>query len=294
VSVAGKAPEAEPIERIDPPSAAEFRSRWFEPGRPVVIQGAARDWPALEKWNLEALRAQATKEDVPVDVYPRGDFFEIGGALGHRRRVHLPFADYLDASRRGDGDRYYAPDLELCRYLPELERDVRVPGFLPPETRARLFLFAGHGAITAGHFHPFTHALTCQVTGTKRVVVYPPEDGPNLYGNPWFAPAFHWSRVNFTRPDLGRHPRFSRARPRTCVLEPGDALFIPVHFWHWTEGVDFSVSLLVSFRAKLSEWRFPRPGFSCLFAAAAWPVEERLRDVAMKALALTGVREERR
>jgi hypothetical protein len=287
VSAPGE-PERE-IERVAPPSAEEFRARWFEPGRPVVIVGAGRDWPALEKWSREALRA-VPADPVPVDVYPRGDFFDIGGALGHRSRIHLPFAEYLERTQGVGGARYYAPDLELRRYFPSLERDVRLPSFLPPEARPRLFLFAGQGAITAGHFHPFTHALTCQVTGTKRIVVYSPEDGPNLYANPWFSPAFHWSRVNFVRPDLARHSRMSRARPSTCVLRPGDALFIPVHFWHWTEGIDFSVSLLVSFRARLAEWRFPRPGLSCLFAAAAWPLEERLRETARRALALAGLR----
>lgn len=273
-----------PIERLETLDPDVFRRRYFEPRRPVVLPGLCGDWPAVDRWSLDYLRGVATEREVPVDVYERGDFFEIGGALGHRKRTELPFADYLEPPVPGAVARYYAPDLELSRYFPRLADDVRVPGILPAGVRPRLFLFAGHRAITAGHFHPFTHALTCQVTGRKRVVVYPPEDSTALYPNPWFSPAFHWSRVDFLNPDARRFPRFREAHGMECVLEPGDALFIPVHFWHWTQGVDFSVSLLVSFKAKIASWRFPNPGFACLFARAAWPLEEAAKDVARTAL----------
>jgi hypothetical protein len=277
-------PEPSQIERLQTLDAEVFRRRYFEVRRPVVLPGLCRDWPALERWNLGYLRGVPTERDVPVDVYERGDFFEIGGVLGHRKRKELPFGDYLAPPAPGAVTRYYAPDLELSRYFPGLAADVTVPAILPAEARPRLFLFAGHDAVTAGHFHPFTHALTCQVTGRKRVVVYPPEDSRALYPNPWFSPAFHWSRVDLLRPDLRRFPRFAEARGMECTLEPGDALFIPVHFWHWTRGFDFSVSLLVSFEARLASWRFPNPGLACLFARAAWPLEETVKDVARKAL----------
>jgi len=277
-------PATSPIERLETLDRDVFHRRYFEPRRPVVLPGLCRDWAATSRWSLDYLRSIATERAVPVDVYERGDFFQIGGALGHRKRTELRFADYLEPPSPDSVTRYYAPDLELSRYFPSLADDVRVPGILPSGVRPRLFLFAGHHAITAGHFHPFTHALTCQVTGTKRVVVYPPEDSAALYPNPWFSPAFHWSRVDFLRPDVRRFPRFCEARGAQCVLEPGDALFIPVHYWHWTQGFDFSVSLLVSFEAKIATWRFPNPGLACLFARAAWPIEEAARDVARTAL----------
>ena len=277
-------PEPSPIERLESLDADVFRRRYLDAKRPVVLPGLCRRWPAIERWTRDYLRGVEVERDVPVDVYERGDFFDIGGALGHRKRITASFADYLAPPAPGTVTRHYAPDLELSRYFPRLADDVAVPEILPRDTHARLFLFAGHDAVTAGHFHPFTHALTCQVTGSKRIVVYPPEDSPLLYPNPWFSPAFHWSRVDFLRPDLRRFPRLREARGMECTLEPGDALFIPVHFWHWTRGRDFSVSLLVSFRAKLGDWRFPNPGLACLFASAAWPVEEAAKDLARAAL----------
>jgi len=260
-----------------------FRTRYLDASTPVVIRGAASDWPALELWTRAHLAATRTENDVPVDVYETGNYFEIGGAFGHRKRIHLPFREYLEVAAAHRGSRVYAPDLELSRYFPELSRDVRRPPLLPGEARPRFYLFAGHDAVTAGHFHPFTHALTCQIVGRKRFFLYPPEAGPNLYPNPWFSPAFHWSRVDFLRPDYDRFPKLEAVRALECELEPGDALFIPVHFWHWTQGVDFSASVLVSWEADVKSWHFPVPGYSALFARAVWPSENFVRRLASRA-----------
>jgi hypothetical protein len=272
--------EERPIERISPPDLETFRIRYFDARKPVVIVGAATGWPALAEWNKARLSSLVERHSIPVDVYEDGDFFAIGGPLGHRKRIHTSFRKYLEASAAKGPRRYYAPDLSLRRFFPELERDVRVPSFIPADARPRLFLFAGDSAITAGHFHPFTHALTCQVVGRKRIVVYPPEDGEGLYPFPWFSPAFFWSRVNFLEPDYIKFPKLRSTRPLVADLEPGDALFIPAHFWHWTQGFDFSVSVLVSWKAEFSTWHFPTPGYACAFAKVVWPVEKVIRKVA--------------
>jgi hypothetical protein len=246
---------------------------------PVVIPGAVEDWPALARWSADYLRSIPTPRPVPVDVYPDGNFFSIGGALGHRQRTHLPFARYLEVAEVPSGARYYAPDLELARYFPKLTEDLGRPPLPPLPIHPRLFLFAGYQAITAGHFHPFTHALICQVTGRKRVVLYPPEAGPSLYPHPWFSPAFFWSRIDFLHPDHVRFPALREVRGLECILEPGDAVFIPVHWWHWTQGFAFSVSVLSSWTAALREWRFPQPGWACLFARCVGPFERRARSL---------------
>lgn len=271
-----------PIPRVEAPSAEEFRARYFDPAIPVVISGAFFDWPALGRWTRRTLAETPSPGPVPVDVYEHGNYFEIGGALGHRKRIQLPFSEYLDACDAAGRARYYAPDLELSVYFPELARQVSRPALLPREAGPRFFLFAGRAAVTAGHYHPFTHALTCQVVGKRKVVVYPPEAGPSLYPFPWFSPSFYWSRVDFLRPDGERFPKLASAQAYECELEPGDALFIPVHFWHWTQGLDFGASVLVSWEAEIGSWHFPVPGYRCLLARATFPAEQLARRAASR------------
>jgi hypothetical protein len=72
-----------------------------------------------------------------------------------------------------------------------------------------------------------------------------------------FSPAQEWrmyrhapwsrlpqvSRVDAEEPDLTRYPRFARARPLRCVVEPGELLYIPRFWWHQVRSLDFSISV---------------------------------------------------
>jgi len=54
------------VERILPPSAEDFRRRYVEPGRPVIIVGAVEDWPARRSWSADYLSATFGDRTVPV------------------------------------------------------------------------------------------------------------------------------------------------------------------------------------------------------------------------------------
>jgi ribosomal protein L16 Arg81 hydroxylase len=51
------------------------------------------------------------------------------------------------------------------------------------------------------------------------------------------------ARVDPELPDLRQFPRFARAHPVGCILEPGEMLFIPGRWWHHVRALDESVSL---------------------------------------------------
>src|SRR3990172_10344670 len=56
----------EPLERIEPPTANEFIRTYFERGRPVLLAGLARGWPACEKWSAAFFKER--HRDVHVRV----------------------------------------------------------------------------------------------------------------------------------------------------------------------------------------------------------------------------------
>src|ERR1051326_4945868 len=43
------------IERIATPFVEEFRERYVDKCRPVILEGAVRDWPAMQRWNGDGL-----------------------------------------------------------------------------------------------------------------------------------------------------------------------------------------------------------------------------------------------
>src|SRR4029434_9804516 len=73
------------------------------------------------------------------------------------------------------------------------------------------------------------------------------------------------SPVDPRAPDLVRFPLFAEVEPEKFVLEAGEALFIPVGWWHHVEALEVSISVsLNNFDApNVYRWQHPpRPGFA--------------------------------
>ena len=89
-----------------------------------------------------------------------------------------------------------------------------------------------------------------QLTGRKRVVMWPPDQDANLYvegSSSRVANIDAWNDAEF--------PRFRAAIPaRTeCELAPGDVLFIPALWFHNVTSIGFSVALNVFWRSHHHE-----------------------------------------
>ena len=80
------------------------------------------------------------------------------------------------------------------------------------------------------------------VAGRRRFTLFPPDELKNLYVGPLeLTPAgTPVSLVDLHNPDLERFPRFSEALKRAQVseLEPGDAIYIPFHWWHGVDSLE--------------------------------------------------------
>ncbi|XP_028921897.1 HSPB1-associated protein 1 isoform X2 [Ornithorhynchus anatinus] len=61
-----------------------------------------------------------------------------------------------------------------------------------------------------------------------------------------------FSRVNVVHPDLRRFPRFAEARAHVVILEPGQVLLVPRHWWHYVESID-PVTISVNSWIELDE-----------------------------------------
>lgn len=96
-------------------------------------------------------------------------------------------------------------------------------------------LFVGSGAhVTPLHFDE-QQTLLAQLRGRKRVLLWRPRDWPCLYPFPLWHPHDRQSQLSLASVDLRRHPRFADAQPLEAVLEPGNVLVIPRHWWHHVE-----------------------------------------------------------
>jgi hypothetical protein len=224
-------------------------------GQPVLVTGAMTEWPAMTRWNHAYLRAAAVKEDAPLPVFHAPQPRDTMSVLDER----MPMAELMDrlwgarpAAPYPEGSLFYLKQRGLHE-LPGLLADVRRPLFYGHAIQAVNLWIGNSGCWTPLHFDQADNVM-CQVTGTRRVKLYAPEQSRALY--PVFAvgplddelrPPY-FSMVNdVRRADLSRFPDFAGTEPAFDIhLRPGEMLYVPAYWWHFVEITD-GPAILVNF-----------------------------------------------
>ena len=99
------------------------------------------------------------------------------------------------------------------------------------------------------HFDVMDNALA-QITGSKRVVLWPPSEDENLYvdgSSSRVADVDAWNDEEYPLYRKAVHAR------RECELSPGDVLFIPALWFHNVTSIGFSVAVNVFWRSHPHE-----------------------------------------
>ena len=80
--------------------------------------------------------------------------------------------------------------------------------------------------------------MLIQIYGRKKVTLVPALQTPHLYNDVGV-----FSAAEFPNFDANRHPLMKNARAVEIEISPGDALFIPIGWWHCVESLDVSIGL---------------------------------------------------
>lgn len=235
----------------------QFAAQYLHRNRPVVLRGALRGWKALKRWSPEFFR------DHFGDMKFTISDTEYGQASNASRVTEFTMAGYID---RVLGSSIEAPapyfrNKIFYDLFPSLKDDIEpLPDYLLPNWLGDRYLVKEVGKVLnrgaaieiyiggAGGTFPVlhydgagTHAFLMQVYGRKQYIIYPPEQETFLYPSP-VKP--NLSLVNdVEHPDLERFPLFAKAVPITLVLEPGEMLFVPSHWWHTVRMLTPSITL---------------------------------------------------
>ncbi|WP_432201028.1 cupin-like domain-containing protein [Erythrobacter sp. W53] len=281
-------PLAEPAQ-IDRTS---FERDFLEQGRPAVFRGLIKHWPLVEAAErspealADYLKGKYNGSPVESFVAPadqQGRHFydpEMRGFNFERRQVALSeMLDKLLAMANGQdpsGDlALYAGSVPASSCLPDLAQHNPMP-LLPPEIEPRIWI--GNASRVAAHFDPDLN-IACAISGTRRFILFPPEQVANLYIGPLEfnmagPPA---SLVDFANPDHERFPRFAEAWEQRIEVElsPGDALFIPPLWWHHVEA-DGALNMLVNYWWGTHNQRQQMPALAlAMLAIRERPLAER-------------------
>ncbi len=238
------------VERRRDLAPEEFRDRYFRTGIPVVLEGAAADWPAVRKWTPEYLLATCGRERVAVlDGQNWAVSAREGTAAVSTSETTMSVRDLLEDASRGGA--WYAPFLELLNTHADLRADLDlsfVARFgqtnprIPWHRNILAKMYVG-GPQTATSLHCAGICnLYVQVYGRKKWVLIPPKSTPFLY--PALSNGLNWqSRVDFRNPDREACPLYRNADRYETVLEPGDVLWNPPFVWHGVQNLTESIAV---------------------------------------------------
>ncbi|XP_065198767.1 HSPB1-associated protein 1-like, partial [Sycon ciliatum] len=107
-----------------------------------------------------------------------------------------------------------------------------------------VFWMGTKGAYTPCHYDTYGYNVVTQLYGRKRWTLYPPSDERYLYPTRIpYEESSVFSAVDHKQPDSTKYPLFAGATKYEVVLEPGDVLFVPNHWWHLVESLETSISV---------------------------------------------------
>jgi ribosomal protein L16 Arg81 hydroxylase len=140
------------------------------------------------------------------------------------------------------------------RELAGLWKDVRFPEWLDPAKEHAALWFGPAGTVTPLH-HDQCNILFCQIHGRKRVRMLPPTETFLHRGA-----MSMYAAADPESPDLRAFPEWKDAHVIDVVVEPGEALFIPVGWWHHVRSLDVAISLSLTHFRYRNEFRSYCPG----------------------------------
>ncbi|MBL0916428.1 MAG: cupin-like domain-containing protein [Sphingopyxis sp.] len=233
------------LDTLANPDADLFYRHYYEANRPAKLSGIVDHWSALTRWSLDHFAAVAGDHAVEAQVERERDPDYELDKDDHRRLVR--FGELIDWLRTDEASN----DIYLTAYnsgnnaaaLAPLWDDTAPIALLDSSRERDGFFWLGpRGTLTPWH-HDLTNNLLVQVIGRKRVRMAPP----------WAFDRMRNSRHCFS--DWGNDAlpagQGDAAMPPVLetVIGPGEAIFLPVGWWHQVEALDLSASMsFTSFR----------------------------------------------
>eukprot|EP00457_Paulinella_chromatophora_P008552 gb/GEZN01008590.1/.p1 GENE.gb/GEZN01008590.1/~~gb/GEZN01008590.1/.p1 ORF type:complete len:395 (+),score=60.56 gb/GEZN01008590.1/:33-1217(+) len=263
-----------PVKQVDrisvPVDVLTFHREYVAKNRPVIIEGALDDWPALGKWNKSYLASVLGSELVTIDVTPDG----LGDAVVdgkwfvtpvEKKMTFREFVQILDRNTpKRDGVHYCQhQNSSFSQEYKALADDIkpsslsfaaRAFGSAPDATN---FWMGSSAAKSSLHSDPYEN-IYCVISGEKHFTLYPPTDLPwlgrrwfkaaryeqKLDGQfqvvpetperlvPWFAFDAFSSCPTASSSSFSSSPKLAHASPLRICVRPGEVLYLPSLWYH--------------------------------------------------------------
>jgi hypothetical protein len=249
--------QIEEWQRVD---RAVFENEIFPANRPAVLRGLLRDWPVVQAGRqsrtsvVDYFKRQGAAGNVTAMIAPpetKGRFFYTGDFKGFNfgsKNVSIATAldTFLSLAAEPQPPAIALQAMHVPDLMPAFLQDNPMP-LLDSNVAPRMWV--SNRSMIATHFDN-NHNIACVVSGSRRFTVFPPEQVGNLYLGPLLKTpgGTPISVVDLREPDFEKFPKFREAleSAREAVLEPGDAIYIPILWWHGVESLE-PLNVLVNY-----------------------------------------------
>jgi hypothetical protein len=214
--------------------------------RPVIVTNLLEGSPIREIGTLE--RAREALGETPITIRQNYDvsLFEECGAEPVLAPREMPLSAYLDLVAGHEDTTWMCIEQPLPQRLsalapwpPELSRH--------SDDGLRMLFVGNRGNYARFHFDgDQREVLLYQVAGSKRVCIAPPQAGPKLVPLRNFSALCVDQFSPAERADLLRY-----VGGVECVLEAGEALYVPALHWHYVDYL--TTGLSIAFRLGRDE-----------------------------------------
>jgi hypothetical protein len=256
-SLAARGGDQELVDRVEDVSRATFVDDYYSRNRALFLPAVARQWPAISRWTPEYLKRRCGREIVEVMQGRLSAPVRDQASADYLKR-RMAFSEYIDLvlSSGPGNDLYMVARNRFFAFgqAAELLSDFDPLPFV--NTRSDLsdvkLWFGPAGTYTPLHYDPRNNLLV-QIFGSKEIRLYSPRCSRFMAQRiPGYAgrdPEAHISEVDSQAVDSPRGAIFR--------LDPGDALFIPVGWWHAVKAESVSASLNFHDFGLPNRWDFP-------------------------------------
>ncbi len=232
--------DLKPIPRVRGIDKSSFINEYLKPRRPVVIEDFARDWPAMEKWDMDFIRKIAGDHIVPLYDNSKVDY---------SKKMNEPIAEmrmseYIDLLESGPTDlRIFL--YNIFKHVPELCADFSTPDWAPKMLKQfPMMFFGGEGSNVFLHYDiDMSHVFHTHFVGKKKAILFPPKYKKELYRIPFGV--HNNEDIDIDDPDFDKWPALRKVEGFEADLKRGETLFMPSGWWHYMKYLEggFSLSL---------------------------------------------------
>ncbi|XP_052091231.1 HSPB1-associated protein 1 homolog isoform X2 [Mytilus californianus] len=224
---------------------------------PIMLKNKISDWPA-RKWTPNYLASELTNQRYKCKIAPKDDNVLWETECVHEEITLQQFAEWnlgkpdennpLLPYNRSDVTCYidykYMKDLFIEKTDHLKAVDWSVLGLESRDGNDSTIWIGSEGCYTNCHYDTYGFNLVAQIYGRKRWTLFPPSDTKYMYPTRIpYEESSVFSQVNVKKPDTTTFHLFKNSHPHVVILEPGDVLYVPRHWWHFVESLETSISI---------------------------------------------------